>query len=331
MKALVYLGPRRIAWQDMPKPEPRPGEVLVRVEACGICGSDMHGYHGQDPRRHPPLVLGHEASGWIESGSRTGSRVAVNPIVTCMQCRACLGGQPHLCPERQTISLPPRDGAFAEFVCIPEGNLVPIPDSMDFATAALAEPIAVSWHAVQLGARLLQRPLASARVLVLGGGAIGLAAALVLRLRGAGEILLAEPHEFRRRLAAEAGVPAAYGPGEDRDVQTGSIDLVIDAVGAAATRATASRAVSSGGAIVHLGLLPGSEGLDVRRITLEEIVFSGSYCYTQADFRETVDALAAGRLGDLGWVGQRPMEEGPAAFAELDQGTARATKVVLRN
>ena len=213
---------------------------------------------------------------------------------------------------------------------MPERNLVPIPDDFPVAHAALAEPVAVSYHAVNQGGRLLGLPLPAARCLVLGGGAIGLAAALVLAMQGAAEIFVAEPNAARRDTVERAGPFRCYAPGESGEPKDGSIDLVVDAVGAVATRAAACRLVRPGGVIVHAGLLPGTEGLDIRRITLQEIIVSGTYCYTPADFRATVDALASGRLGPLDWFEERDLAQGIAAFQDIDAGRAAAAKIVLR-
>ena len=329
MKALVYTGPNSLAFREEPEPVAEPGEAIVRVEAAGICGSDMHAYHGHDSRRPAPLILGHEAAGRIIGGARDGERVTINPLVVDPACPYAIEGRWHLSPTRQILSMPPRQGAFAEFVRIPERNLVPIPDAMPIAHAALAEPVAVAWHAVRLGMQRLHQPLAASRVVVLGGGAIGLAAALVARRFGAADIRIAEPNELRRRTCASEDF-SLYAPGGDAGPSDNSIDLVIDAVGAAATRVAACAMVRPGGVIVHAGLLPGHEGLDIRKITLQEITLTGTYCYTPADFRHTVEALAEGRLGKLGWFEERALGEGAAAFAAIDQGSTPAAKTVLR-
>ncbi|MGE0750955.1 MAG: zinc-binding dehydrogenase [Variibacter sp.] len=330
MKALVYTGPNAIVFRDEADPQPRNDEVLVSVEAVGICGSDMHAFHGHDTRRPPPLVLGHEAAGRIVSGPRTGQRVAINPLVSCGACEACASGRAHLCPSREIISMPPRPGAFAEFVRVPASNVVPVPDGLAIEKAALTEPLAVSYHAVHLGARLLARPLSAARCVVLGGGAIGLGCALVLAMQGAPDIRVGEPSPARRRTVERAGAFQAYVPDSADEPHDSSIDIVIDAVGAAATRAAASRLVRPGGVIVHVGLLPGSEGFDVRKITLQEITVTGTYCYTPLDFRETLAAIADGRLGPLNWFEERPLANGPQAFRDLDAGTTAAAKIVLK-
>jgi threonine dehydrogenase-like Zn-dependent dehydrogenase len=323
MRALVYTGPNQMIVTDCPIPVPLGDEVLVAVHAVGICGSDMHAYHGYDDRRPAPLILGHEAAGLVASGPRQGERVAINPLVVDPNCPAALAGRPHLSPTRAIISMPPRPGAFAQFVTIPERNLLTVPAGLSLRDAALTEPLAVSWHALRIGLEKLgQRD--GVRVLVQGGGAIGLGAALVARHMGAGTITLSESHAGRRAMAAREGFGVC-----DPATLTGDFDLIIDAVGAVGTRAQASRLVRPGGVIVHVGLLPGVEGYDIRRITLQEITVTGSYCYTPDDFAATLAALGDGAFGALAWVEDRRLEDGPAAFADLDAGRVDAAKIVL--
>lgn len=329
MKALVYLGANSLELRDVPVPVPEAGEVLVRVEAVGICGSDMHAYHGHDSRRPPPLILGHEAAGRIASGPRAGERVTINPLVVDPACPYAIEGRWHLSPTRQIISMPPRPGAFAELVRVPISNLVAVCDELPIVTAALAEPIAVSWHAVRLGMTRLHQPLAACRVVVIGGGAIGLAAALVARHFGARQIRIGEANRLRRQTISALEGFETYAPG-DGEPEANSVDLVIDAVGAGATRAAASSMVRPGGVIVHAGLLPGHDGLDIRKITLQEITVAGTYCYTPLDFTQTVEALENGWLGRLGWFEERPLAEGARAFADIDLGQTSASKLILR-
>lgn len=330
MKALVYTGPNSLVYRDEPDPVAEPGEVLVRVEAVGICGSDMHAYHGHDSRRPAPLILGHEAAGRIAGGARHGERVTINPLVVDPACPYAIEGRWHLSPTRQIISMPPRAGAFAELVRIPERNVVAIPDDMPMAHAALAEPVAVAWHAVRLGVERLHQPLAACRVAVLGGGAIGLAAAIVARHFGAHDIRIAEPNALRQSTITGQEDFDVYAPGPDSDPSANSIDLVIDAVGASATRAAACAMVRPGGVIVHAGLLPGLDGLDIRKITLQEVTLTGTYCYTPADFIQSVNALAAGHLGSLRWHEERALSDGAAAFRDIDLGATPAAKIMLR-
>ncbi len=329
MRALVYTGPNALEMREESDPSPASDEVVVKVEAVGICGSDMHAYHGHDTRRPAPLILGHEAAGRIVTGSRTGERVTINPLVVDPNCPYAIEGRWHLSPTRQILSMPPRPGAFAEYVRVPERNVVPIPDSLPIEHAALAEPIAVSWHAVRLGMERLYLPLAAARIVVIGGGAIGFTSALVARHFGAADLRVAETNPLRRETLRAEGFQA-YSPGDLEAPADDSVDLVIDAVGAVSSRAAASRMIRPGGVIVHLGLLPGVEGLDIRKVTLQEVTFTGSYCYTPVDFEQTVAAIAGGRLGQLKWYEEQPLSEGAQAFASIDAGTLSAAKVILR-
>jgi threonine dehydrogenase-like Zn-dependent dehydrogenase len=322
MKALVYDGVETLTYRDMPQPQPPAGEELVRVEAVGICGSDMHAYHGHDSRRPAPLILGHEAAGVIVGGARDGTRVTVNPLVPCGKCAFCEAGRENICPNRQLMSMPPREGAFAEYLSAPAGNLVEVPGGVDLAKAALAEPLAVSWHAARLGLEALCDGNAR-RALVLGGGAIGVAAALALAAQGLTDVTIVEPNAGRRTYLAKHLDCKIAEAGE------GLYGMVIDAVGFDATRAASSAAVEPGGIILHIGLGAGSGGLDVRRFTLQEVSFIGTYCYTPQDFRDTASALFDGRLGALDWIEARALSEGAAAFADLDAARVAAPKIVL--
>ena len=330
MKALVYIGPQSLEFRDADDPVPGNDEVLVRVDSCGICGSDMHAWLGHDDRRPAPLILGHEAAGTIVGGGRDGDRVTINPLVTCGHCDACLGGRPNLCADRQIISMPPREGAFAQAVKVPERNVVPVPEGMSFAHAALTEPVATSWHAVNMAERALVRPLAEARVVVIGGGAIGMAAALILRARGPAQIRVAETNALRRSVLDRQGGFEAYDPLATAAPGDGSADLIVDAVGSPATRALSTRLAAPGGVIVHIGLQEPGPGLDTRRMTLQEITFIGTYTYTMVDFRSTLEALASGALGDLDWIEQRPLADGAVAFDDLYAGRTPAAKIILQ-
>lgn len=322
MKALVYDGVETLGFRDVADPIPGKGEHLIRVEAVGICGSDMHAYLGHDARRPAPLILGHEAAGVIVGGARDGARVTVNPLVTCGTCPACTAGRENLCPTRQIISMHPREGAFSQFIAMPECNLVEVPDGIPLNTAALAEPLAVSWHAARLAMAALH-PKMEQRALVIGGGAIGLAAALAMRAMGVVDIVIAEPNATRRAFLVERCGEAAV---ERAD---GQFPLVIDAVGYAATRAIASACAAPGGVIAHVGLGEDTGGLDVRRMTLQEISMIGTYTYTAEDFRDAAHAIFAGRLGPLDWVEHRALCDGAQAFADLRAGHVAAPKIVL--
>jgi threonine dehydrogenase-like Zn-dependent dehydrogenase len=282
----------------------------------------MHAFLGHDDRRPAPLILGHEAAGTIVGGPRDGTRVTVNPLVADPNGAASRAGRENLCPDRQIISMPPRQGAFADFITMPERNLVEIPDGVSFEKAALAEPLAVSWHAVQLAIAALH-PKQNNRSLVLGGGAIGLAAALALRAMEVEDITIVEPNEARRAFLSDHGQNAVAAP-------AGGYDMVFDAVGYAATRATASAVANPGGVIAHIGLGEDAGGLDIRRMTLQEITFIGTYTYTAQDFRDTAAALFDGVLGPLDWVETRALSDGAQAFADIRAGRVAAPKIILK-
>jgi threonine dehydrogenase-like Zn-dependent dehydrogenase len=323
MKALIYDGPETLGFRDVPDPQPAADEHLVRVEAAGICGSDMHAYLGHDDRRPAPLILGHEAAGVIVGGPRDGARVTVNPLVPNRDSPASRAGRENICPDRQIISMPPREGAFAQYITMPGANLVDVPDDVPLGIAALAEPLAVSWHASRLALEALH-PSMSRRALVIGGGEIGLAAALCLQAMGVEDVVIVEPNEARRAYLETICAQRAVAQAET------DAPLIIDAVGYAATRRVASALVQPGGVIAHVGLGDGEGGLDIRRMTLQEITFIGTYTYTDQDFRDTAEAIGQGRLGPLSWTETRELSAGAAAFQDLREGRVAAPKIVLR-
>ncbi|WP_425044233.1 zinc-dependent alcohol dehydrogenase [Primorskyibacter sp. S87] len=322
MKALVYDGPRTLSYKEVADPPTEMTGELIRVEAVGICGSDMHAYLGHDSRRPAPLILGHEAAGTIEGGPRAGERVTINPLVTCGICPACQAGRENLCPERQIISMPPREGAFAQYVSMPSRNLTTVPENVPLEQAALAEPLAVSWHAARLALSAL--PEGGRRdALVIGGGAIGVAAVLALRAMGVDRVVIAERNEARQDFLSDiCGFDVVDSP-------QGDFAVVIDAVGLSVTRALASALACPGGVIAHIGLGEDRGGLDIRRITLQEIQFIGTYTYTDQDFRDTASAIFAGRLGPLDWFEKRPLAEGARAFKDLNRHAVSAPKIIL--
>ena len=324
MKALIYDGPESLRYGDAPDPVAGEGEHLIKIEAVGICGSDMHAYLGHDARRPAPLILGHEAAGVITGGKKDGTRVTINPLVTCDECEACLSGQTNLCPKRQIISMQPREGAFAQFVTMPSGNLVEVPEDISFAQASLAEPISCGWHTARLCRRAVPR---GRNALVIGGGAIGLGAALSLVAQGVMDVKIVEPNAVRAAYLRDHCAQTVISPDDLGEGNT--FDIVIDGVGYEATRATASAQVKAGGVIGHIGLGSDTGGLDVRRMTLQEITFIGTYTYTAQDFRDTATAMFDGRLGDLSWTEMRPLSMGAQAFADIRAGVVAAPKIVL--
>lgn len=326
MKALVYTGSKTMEFRAVDDPKPKAGDALITIRASGICGSDMHAWAGHDERRPAPLVLGHEAAGEIVGFGGAVRRVTVNPLVSCGDCEACTAGRDNLCSGRQIISMPPREGAFAELLAMPEGNLVTVPDHVPLESAALCEPLACGWHAIRLARATLGGDLADVRCLVLGGGAIGLGAALAFRAQGGKDVTIVEPNSSRRDRILDVEDIACVSAADENDAP----HLVIDAVGIAATRASASSLVRPGGLIMHIGLGSGEGGLDVRRMTLQEITFVGTYTYTMIDFKATADAIFNGKLGKLSWIEKRPLKDGAAAFDDISSGRCAAPKIILQ-
>jgi 2-desacetyl-2-hydroxyethyl bacteriochlorophyllide A dehydrogenase len=331
MKALVYTRANEVQLQERPLPDAAPGEVVLKIEAVGICGSDMHAWHGHDPRRQPGLVLGHEFVGAIATsaapGYAVGERFTGNPLVTCGYCDWCVQGRNNLCANRTMVGMT-RPGAYAEYMSIPAASLVAMPQDLPYRAAALTEPAATAWHALNLTLRALARPIHECRVLVIGGGAIGMLLALLMRHLGVGRTTLAELNAARRdAVAAHAGCetldPKVTAPAES------SYDVVFDAVGAKATRTQAFTAIKPGGVVMHVGLQDWASEIDMRKLTLAEITLLGTYTYTTADLRATVAALAARAFGDLDWVEERRLADGQQAFLDLDAGRCAAAKVLL--
>ena len=323
-------GEATVRLRTVPDPEPAEGEVLVQLAAAGICGSDLHAYLGHDPRRPPPLILGHEAAGTVLSGPEAGRRVTLNPLVTCQSCPACKRGQTNLCGSRQILSMEPRPGAFAEQVAVPERNLVTVPDAVTFEAAALTEPLACGWHGVRLAREACPVALEKAACLVFGGGAIGFGAGLVLRALGVRQIALVEPNAARRATLSQHCDLTLLSLEDLENLPDNSQQLLIDGVGQAATRTAAVAKAQPGAVLVHIGLGSSDGRLDIRKITLQEIRLIGSYTYSEADFRATAAALFEGALGDLSWAELRALDQGAQAFADLEAQRVAAPKIILQ-
>ena len=331
MKSLVYTQPNEVQLQDRPSPDLQADEVVLRIDAAGICGSDMHAYHGHDPRRKPGLVLGHEFAATIEASAsdlwKVGQRVTGNPLITCGRCRYCLQGRDNLCSDRTMVGMS-RPGAFAEQMSIPGRCLIALPDSLSAVAGALTEPAATALHAINLSMRSLVRPLQECRVLVIGGGAIGMLTALMLRHYGVDELHVAEVNSLRRDSLKQHTGCVTLDPRSQSPEENG-FDYVIDAVGSAVTRKTALSAIAPGGVVMHIGLQDWASEIDMRKLTLAEITLLGTYTYSMADLKATVSALSRGVFGDLTWVDRRPLKDGAQAFADLHHGRTASAKIVL--
>ena len=324
MKALVYCGTMQSEIRETALADIGAGEVIVDVHQCGICGSDMHAWHGLDDRRIPPLILGHEAVGRARAGRFAGQRVVINPLMSCDNCHFCRTGAEHLCAGRELVGMRVA-GAFAEQVIVKEDNLTVISDNLSDTNAALAEPLACAVNAAQLA--IAHIPDSTANVHVLGGGAIGLLAAMVFSAKGYSNIHIAETNALRRNILTKIGNFNVYDPLAQRS-DDGQIDIVLDAVGSGRSRAAASAMVRPGGVISHIGLQDNEAGLDTRRITLQQIHFTGSYCYSRNDFADALQLLEDGFISGSGWVEVRGLEAGAQSFVDIHEGKA-PPKIIL--
>jgi len=331
VKALVYLGPRRMELQDVAEPAVGRLDVRVRMRASAICGSDLHGFREASERRIPPLVMGHEAVGVVDAvgadvdPSLEGSRVVAMPVVPCGACARCREGRPNLCPSRRLMGMH-FPGAFAEAFALPATQLVAVPDGLDDAEASLAEPLANGLHAAG------RSVTAGDDVLVIGAGAIGLFAARAAILAGASRVLVTD------RLASRLALVAALGaePVTSDDAETAvaastageGVDVAIDAVGVPATWALGLAAVRYGGRIEAVGLGASEGPLSYHALVTKGVTVAGAYACVPADFERSLALLATGEVDAASWITTMPLAEGQRGFETLVDDD-RYTKVVL--
>jgi len=332
MHALVYTDTQKIEYREEKNPTEKQGESILKIQASGICGSDMHAYHGKDDRRIPPLILGHEVSGVIQNGKFKDKTVVLNPLISCEKCDYCKNGREHLCPERTMIGMSrpiKREGGLAELVSVPEKNIYEVPKALDTKEAALAEPAAVALHAVILAEQTLKKPLAESKVLVQGAGAIGLLCGLILsKDKNCKNIVLSDPNKKRLDECSKYLNTKSVNP-TDKSIKENGFDLVMDSVGLEVSRQQAIHVVAPGGSIVHIGLTQPAGTFNFRKLTIQEITLIGTYCYTNNDFKNTLNLLTNKKLGSLEWIEYRELKNGAQAFREIHDGTCVAPKIIL--
>ena len=332
MRALVYTDTQKLVYKEENEPKLTKGESIIKVSASGICGSDMHAYHGKDNRRIPPLILGHEISGIVNEGKDLGKEVVLNPLITCEKCDYCKNGKEHLCSKRIILGMNrpiERQGGFAEFVSIPERNIYNLPKGLSIKEAPIAEPTAVALHAVELGERSISKDIKSSKVLVIGGGAIGLLCGLILsKVKKCKDIIIVDTNKMRLKECSKYLEATSVNP-ESKVIIDDSFDMVFDTVGLEVTRLQAIKSIKPGGVIIHIGLTQPSGSFDFRKTTLQEITFIGTYCYTNKDFEKTLNILNSKQIGSLGWIEYRKLQEGPLAFKEIHNGSCSAPKIIL--
>lgn len=316
MRALRFVEARRLELAETPAPEPGPGEVLVRVAACGICGSDLSCYK---TGVFAGSVLGHEFAGWVEgagnavTGWSAGDAVAVDPKIPCGTCADCRSGAAHRCVSSLTLGIgSARPGAFAELVTVPAASLHRLPASVSPEDACLAEPLSCAVHGIERAA-----PRAGEAALVIGLGPIGLLAVAALRARGVTSILGIDPVEARRTLALALGAERSFPPGEDARTAAAGVSLAVECSGRPEMLQEAANLTAPGGRVVLLGVAM-SEATVVPMVWVtREITILGSVASSPQDFRRAISMLGSDP-GLARIITRRVgLAEAPRAFEDL--------------
>ncbi|MBI1370086.1 MAG: alcohol dehydrogenase catalytic domain-containing protein [Planctomycetes bacterium] len=334
MKAMLLSEYRRLSLTDMPVPVIGEEDVLVRVRACGICGSDIHGYDGSTGRRIPPLVMGHEAAGVIEAvGSQVsefkpGDRVTFDSTVYCGKCRYCRRGDVNLCDNRRVLGVSCGDyrqhGAFAEFVAVPRHIVYRLPDELSFEKAAMIEAVSVAVHAVN------RTPIKLGdTAVVVGSGMIGLLVIQAARLAGCGRIIAIDLDDDRLKLAKQLGADEVV----NAKTQTPPVDVAdvaFEVVGATATIKTAIAALHKGGALTLVGNVSPNVELPLQQVVTRELRLSGT-CASSGEYPACIDLLARGAIDVSSMItAVAPLEEGPSWFDRLYAHEPGLMKVILQ-
>ena len=340
MKALILKECNRLIYEDVPDPEVGADDVLIRVKACGICGSDVHGMDGSTGRRIPPLVMGHEAAGVIErvganvTGCEAGDRVTFDSTLYCGTCDFCRDGRINLCDSRRVLGVScdeyRQHGAFAEYVAVPAHILYPLPDGTTFEQAAMVEPLSVALHAVNLV------PLRDGdTAVVVGSGLIGLLVMQVLRARGCGRIIAVDVQRQRLDLALRLGADEALEAGDDvpdrvRGLTGGrGADIAFEAVGMSAAAQAAVGSLRKGGALSLIGNLWSTVELPLQWIVARELTLHGS-CASSGEYPACLDMIAGGAVDvDALISAAAPLADGATWFERLRSGDAGLFKVLL--
>jgi L-iditol 2-dehydrogenase len=341
MKSLLLSAYNHLEIADMPLPTVGADEVLVRVEACGICGSDVHGYDGSSGRRIPPIIMGHEAAGTIAAlgsavrGYAEGDRVTFDSTIYCGQCGYCRSGEANLCDNRQVLGVScgdyRRHGAFAEFVVVPQRILYPLPDTISFAEAAMLEAVSVALHAVRVS-----QASGGESALVLGAGMIGLLTLQAARAAGCSPVFIADIDATRLRLAAQVGADQVINSSAT-DLRsevhrlTGGrgVDHALEAVGRTETISAAIDCARKGGTVTLIGNIQPEIALPLQKVVSRQIRLQGS-CASSGEYPRAIDLIAAGKivLGPL-ITAIAALEEGPRWFERLHAGEPNLMKVIL--
>lgn len=341
MNALLLSEYKHLAIATLPVPAPGPLDVLVQVAACGICGSDVHGYDGASGRRIPPLVMGHEASGIVAAlgseviGFSVGDRVTFDSTVSCGVCAFCRKGEINLCDDRQVLGVScgdySRAGAFAEYVTVPARIVYKLPEGLSFAEAAMLEAVSVALHAVAVS-----NLAGEETALVIGAGMIGLLTLQAARVGGCSRIFVADIDATRLKLAAELGADEAIqASGAEltqevlRLTEGRGVDVVLEAVGRNETIATAIDCVRKGGTVTLIGNITPQVNLPLQKVVSRQIRLQGS-CASSGEYPEAMQLMAAGKIRVSPLITAiAPLSDGPSWFDRLHSGEPNLMKIVL--
>lgn len=341
MNALLLSEYNHLKVATLPVPVPGPLDVLVQVAACGICGSDVHGYDGASGRRIPPLVMGHEAAGIVAAlgsdvtGFNVGDRVTFDSTVYCGVCAFCRKGEKNLCDDRQVVGVScgdySRAGAFAEYVAVPARIVYKLPEGLSFAEAAMLEAVSVALHAVAVS-----KLEGGEAALVIGAGMIGLLTLQAARVAGCSRVFIADIDATRLKAAAELGADEtilASGAELTKEIlrltDGRGVDVVLEAVGRNETVATAIDCVRKGGTVTLIGNITPQINLPLQKVVSRQIRLQGS-CASCGEYPEAMELMAAGkiRVGPL-ITAIAPLSDGAAWFARLHSGEPNLMKIVL--
>ena len=341
MNALLLSKYNHLEIANLPVPVPEPVDVLVQVAACGICGSDVHGYDGTSGRRIPPLVMGHEAAGIVAaigsevSGFAVGDRVTFDSTVYCGVCTFCRKGEVNLCDDRQVVGVScgdySRAGAFAEYVAVPARIVYKLPESLAFAEAAMLEAVSVALHAVAVS-KLEGKETA----LIIGAGMIGLLTLQAAHAAGCSRVFVADIDTTRLKSATELGADKtllASGEALTQEILQltagRGVDVVFEAVGRNETVTTAIDCVRKGGTVTLIGNISAQVDLPLQKVVSRQIRLQGS-CASCGEYPEAMKLMSAGRIrvGPL-ITAVAPLSDGPAWFDRLHSGEPNLMKVVL--
>ncbi|MEO8298869.1 MAG: alcohol dehydrogenase catalytic domain-containing protein [Burkholderiales bacterium] len=306
MKALVYQGERTLRLQDVAEPVLEVDDVLVRVAAVGVCGSDMGLIRGEIPAAQTPLILGHEFGGWLDDGQF----VVVNPMLSCGTCTRCQVGNTHLCAKLRVLGFR-RSGAYAERVAVPRRNLVPAP-GLSPLQSALVEPVANGVHAWHRAGR----PTGS--VAIIGAGSIGMCLLHVLVANGVRDITVVDPMAERQAHALRDGAHHAAAE------LTGEYDAVFDAAGTQATRLTAACCTAPGGFVALIGLHDNKLDLSASTLIVGDRTLCGCFAYSQQEFAAAVPLTQS---FNPSWLQTVPLQASEAAMQALIDGTAPRSQI----